>query len=168
MTETKGQDESYLLSPADVRFRRNEQGDVIMETGGRTQVVARVISAFPLTHFDGMVSLRDEQGREIAILEAAGKLDDESLEIVTEALERSYFMPRIVDISDITERLNVVEWDIETDRGPRAFQVRHVRQNIRRIGPRRFMIKDVDGNRYEIRDWLDLPPAAQRQLEPYL
>ena len=168
MSETQQKNESYLLSPDDVRLSRDDRGDVILTSGGRSQVVARVLSAFPLTHPEGMVSLRDEQGNEIGILADAGKLDDKSMKIVAEALERSYFMPRIVDIFGISERLNIVEWEVDTDRGLRTFHVRHIRQNIRRVGRRRLVIKDVDGNRYEIRDWMNLPAAAQRPLEPYL
>ena len=77
-------------------------------------------------------------------------------------------MPRITDIHSIKETLNVEEWDVETNKGPRTFQVRHARQNVRRLGPRRFAIKDVDGNRYSVRDWINLPPQAQKLFDPYL
>ena len=77
-------------------------------------------------------------------------------------------MPRVTDILDLRERMNGVEWEVQTNRGPRSFQVRHVRWSVRRIGPRRLVIKDVDGNRYEIRDWMQLSPASQKLLEPYL
>ena len=162
------QPDGFILQGGQIRFRRDENDEVLLLADGREQVVANVLSAFPLTHPTSMVSLRDPEGREIGILEDVGGLDPESARILREALERSYFMPRITDIHDIKEVLNVVEWEVQTNKGPRTFQVRRVRQNVRRMGLRRLVIKDVDGNRYEVRDWIELPAYAQKLLEPYL
>ena len=38
----------------------------------------------------------------------------------------------------------------------------------RQIGRRRVIIRDVDGNRYEIQDWTALPPRSYKQFEEYL
>lgn len=168
MTQPQGQSGDYLLSAKSVRFRRDGDGTVRMEGHGQERVVAGVQGAFPLTRPAGMVSLRDDDGREIGLLDDVGALDRDSRRIVREELDRAYFMPRIEGIEDIKEALSVVEWRVVTNRGPRTFVVRHVRKNVRRIGPRRYMVKDVDGNRYEIRDCLNLPPAAQKLIEPYL
>jgi len=35
------------------------------------------------------------------------------------------------------------------------------------MGLRRLVIKDVDGNRYEIRDWQELPSAAHKLIQVY-
>ena len=112
--------------------------------------------------------IRDEEGTEIGLLDDVRGLDPDSQRIIRDELERSYFMPRITDVLDVREELNVVIWEVETNRGPRKFEVRHVRQNIRRMGRRRLVIKDVDGNRYEIRDWIKLPPLAQKLIQNYL
>jgi hypothetical protein len=77
-------------------------------------------------------------------------------------------MPRIVDVLAIREKLNVLAWDVETDRGQRTFEVRYVRQNVRGLGRQRLIIRDVDGNRYEIRNWRAFPQRAQRLIERYL
>jgi len=77
-------------------------------------------------------------------------------------------MPRIHNILDIQEVLSVVEWEVETNKGARAFQVRDVRKSIRRVAVRKLVIKDVDGNRYQIPDWMTLPAHAQKLLEPYI
>ena len=162
------EDEEILIRAADVRFTRNAEGRVVMASGGETRVVGNVMSAFPLTSAGRMVSVRDQEGQELGLLDDVHGLDPDSREIVREELERSYFMPRVKDILDIKEELNVVTWEVVTNRGPRTFDVRHVRQNVRRMGPRRLVIKDVDGNRYEIRDWMNLPPLAQRLIQIYL
>ena len=95
-------------------------------------------------------------------------LDEISRQIVVEELERTYFMPRITDVYDIHDDLGVVSWEVATDKGDRSFHVRNIRQNVRKMGRRRLVIRDVDGNRYEIRDWARPPAPPEKLLEPYL
>jgi hypothetical protein len=158
----------FVLHAADARFERDADGTVWLRTASARQAVSSMQGAFPLTHRLRMISLRDLDGNEIAMLDEVRDLDAASARIVEQELQRSYFMPRITDIYDIHEAHNVVEWDVETDKGPRTFQVRGVRKNVRRIGDRRLVVKDVDGNRYEIRDWTQLSDHPQELLEPYL
>jgi hypothetical protein len=160
--------DTFVLEPADIRLGRATDGQVLLHRGEQVVNVGSVMSAFPLTRPGHMVSIRDEEGEEIGLLRNVAALDPRSRRIMEEELERAYFMPRIRDIVDIREELSVVTWEVETDRGPRQFEVRNVRQNVRRMGRRRFVIKDVDGNRYEIQDWADLPPAAQRIIWNHL
>lgn len=162
------QQDLVVLRGESLRFTRDPDGRVLMHRAGTTTPVGAVMSAFPLTRPARMVSLRDEEGAEIGLLEDVRQLDPDSQRVIREELERSYFMPRITDVFDIREELNVVIWEVETNRGPRKFEVRHVRQNVRRMGRRRLVIKDVDGNRYEIRDWIKLPPLAQKLIQNYL
>jgi len=157
-----------MLQSGNVRFRRNAEGKVLLCVDGAEQVVAGVVSAFPLTHRHTMVSLRGADGEEIGILDDVGRLDEDSRRIIRQELDRSYFMPRITDIMDLSESMNVEEWKVQTDKGPHTFLVRGARRNVRRMGRRRLVIKDVDGNRYDIPDWMSLPPYAQKLLEPYM
>ena len=160
--------DNFLLEASDVRFGRSGDGQVVVRLRGRFVVVGNLMAASPITDPQHMVSLRDEHGEELGILGDVAQLDPISQQIVAEELERSYFMPRITDILDIREDLGVVSWDVETSKGERSFHVRDIRQNVRKIGRRRLIIRDVDGNRYEIHDWGDLPAPAERLLQPYL
>jgi len=157
-----------FLNAAETSLRRDESGHITLAGDGRRRRVGSIVSAFPLTHPKRLVSVRDDDGQEIGILDDTDALDPASKRVVQEELDRSYFMPRIGDILKIDETLNVVEWEVHTNKGPRVFQVRNVNQNVRRIGQRRFVIKDVDGNRYEIRDWTNLKPQAQKLIQGYL
>ena len=161
-------DDSFIIKAADVHFGRSGDREIVMRTGGRFVTVGNVMAASPITDPRRMVSVRDEQGEEIGILDDVTQLDPTSQRIILDELERVYFMPRIVDIIDIREDLGVVSWEVETDKGERSFQVRNIRQNVRKVGRRRIIIRDVDGNRYEVRDWAELPGPAERLLQPYL
>jgi len=167
MTETDST-AAFVVPARAVRLRRDPDGHVVLHRDGRDQRVGRITAAFPLSRPDRLLSVRDADGKEICLLDGLGDLDDESLRIVREEQERSYFMPQITDVRRIHEEMRVAEWTVVTNKGPRVFHVRSVRQNVRRIGARRFVVKDVDGNRYEIPDWMRLRAAAQKLLEPYL
>ncbi len=168
MAMNDSSDDIKLYEAKRVSFRRNDEGDVLLVEDGQERLIANIVSAFPLTHPRRMVSLRDQEGREIGILDRVRDLDGDSRQIVATELDRSYFMPRIKDIMDVQEKLGVTTWDVETNRGPRTFQVRRARHDVRRIGPQRFVVRDVDGNRYEIRDWMALPAPAQKLIEGYV
>lgn len=161
-------EDHFVIQATEVRLSRSPEGQLVLHQDDSVQSVGSVMSVFPLTRPARMVALRDADGDEIGILDDVRKLDPASRGIMAEELERAYFMPAINDILDVREELRVVTWDVVTDKGPRTFQVRHVRQNVRRMGRRRLVIKDVDGNRYEIRDWLKLPPFAQKMIQIYL
>ena len=160
--------DAFIIRGRDARLRRDAEGDVVLTTPGGKQRVGRMTAAYPLTRPRRLISVRDESGEEIGILDRVRDLDPDSRQIVREELERSYFMPQITDVYGIREELNLVQWDVLTSKGPRSFPVRGVRRNVRKIGQRQFVIKDVDGNRYEIPDWMSLPTAAQKLLEPYI
>jgi len=166
--KSEAPEEKLFLDTKDLRLRRNDDGSVMMESAGGRRLVANIVGAFPLSGPGQMLSLRDVEGQEIGLVQSVRDLDNESREVIREELERSYFMPEIVDILDISERRNLVEWEVLTDRGQRTFHVRNVRHNVRRLGQSRLVIKDFHGNRYEVRNWMKLSPRAQKLLEPYV
>lgn len=160
--------DDFVIRAAHAAVTRNEAGRVIVTVNGRSHRIGQVAGAFPLSNPGRMVLLRDEEGEEIGILDDAAALDPASRNIVAEELERSYFMPAIQDVLALRLDLGVETWEVETDKGRRAFMVRNPRVNVRHVGRRRLVIRDVDGNRYEVRDWTRFSPRARRLLEAHL
>jgi hypothetical protein len=160
--------DQFVIRATDTRIERDESGRLILHREGQSQPIGSIMSAFPLTRPGRMISLRDLEGEEIGTLDDVNQLEPASRGVMADELERTYFMPTITDILDVQEDLGVVTWEVDTNRGHRHFQVRRVRQNIRKMGNRRLVIKDVDGNRYEVRDWLKLQPLAQKLIQNYL
>ena len=106
-------------------------------------------------------------------MERSGKLVErrqerrtqEYLEAVEEELERAYFSPHIQRIVNVTVANRVPRWEVETDRGPRAFEIYSSRRDIRHLGGGRVLVQDADGNRYEIPDYRLLEPASRALVE---
>jgi hypothetical protein len=162
-------DQFIILKADEIRFERDEHaGGIVMIKGEERLRVGIISRAFPLSNPRRWLLVRDEEGDEIGLIDDARHLDSHSRNIVREEVEKSYFLPDITNVIDIDEDLNVVTWEVDTNRGLRTFMVRSVRQNIRRIAGFGILIRDVDGNRYRIRDYRQLPPRAQQMVEEYI
>lgn len=157
-----------ILDAADVKCARQPNGhlDIVYPDGEWSDV--HVTPTFPLSRRNAMVAVRDSNGEEVALLDDITKLDSDSREIMTEEMERSYFMPRITDILFAEEKMNVLTIEAETDRGPRTIQLRNPRRAIRKLPRNRVVIRDVDNNRYEIKDWTALPIYGRELLSQHM
>ena len=53
------------------------------------------------------------------------------------------------------ENHGIMKFDVDTDKGQREFETRY-KEDIRKLPAGRVIIKDADGNRYEIKDYMKL------------
>jgi len=77
-------------------------------------------------------------------------------------------MPIIERVKWVREEYGVVYWSVETDRGPRDFVCRGLRDAVVEVGDTRLLLTDVDGNRFEIPDYTQLGRAVQTMLDRVL
>ncbi|MBV9468697.1 MAG: DUF1854 domain-containing protein, partial [Abitibacteriaceae bacterium] len=73
--------------------------------------------AFPLSHPEEYIVLRDGNNKEIGALRDVKELPPQAASLVREQLRRRYFLPRVTAIYNITERFGSSVWELETDRG---------------------------------------------------
>jgi hypothetical protein len=105
--------------------------------------------------------------KEIGIVQDIQKIEPQSRKIVEEELEMMYFTPKITHINRIKSERGSYKWMVETDRGEREFDVRH-REDIRILASNRVIVKDVDGNRFEIPNYSRLNSRSRSILERYM
>lgn len=153
-----------FISARDVSLERSSTGDTFATIRGVRHRLGHILSVFPISNKNHFTSLRDEHGNELGVIDQAHELDPDSRRLLKDELERSYFLPRISDIVSIESHLSIFTFYVETDRGPRTFEVRNPRQNVRSIGGDRYIIKDVDGNRYDIPRLRNLGPKSQNLM----
>jgi len=60
----------------------------------------------------------------------------------------------------------VLSLEVDTDRGGRAFEV-GTREQIRWLPTGRLLLRDLDGNRYELPGLRDLDPQSRLLAETY-
>jgi len=160
--------ELNLLDPGHVRIYRDAFEDLILEVeGDQVYREIQVLRSFPVSAGDRFIALRDSEGNELGIIRDISQLDRHSRRILEAELERVYFVPRITRVDTIVERFHIPRWEVETDRGPRAFEVRSGRhgRDVRILGGGRILIRDADGNQYEIPDYRRLDLASQALIE---
>jgi len=161
MTESKDETAVHLLDPQQLTFL-SEPGQPLRVTleGECSYPRVRVVSAFPLTDPDGCVCLLDGAEKEIGVIPSAGELSREQRAIVQSELGKRYYMPVIQRVTALREEFGLSYWEVETDKGPKTFVLRGTQEHVTEIASNRLMIVDIEGNRFEIRDWEELDPKT--------
>lgn len=149
------------LDPAAVSLTKN--GDKIEALiHGKTTFVDRLARAFPHSNPDHFVSLMDELGHEIGIIENPTKLDDASRNLLEAELKSIYFVPTISAITSVVSRGTGSQWTVDTDDGEYTFRILG-RDALKGNEPPAIEITDEDGKRYKIDNYWDLD-AESRDL----
>lgn len=154
-----------ILDPKKIRICRDESRKLrlIFENDEKV-TLKRIVRAFPLTMPWRYIILIDENNREIGLLRDTRALDEPSMKVLKDELERVYFIPKIKKIRQLKEEFGVLIWETETDKGPRRFEVTS-RRNVKKMGKRRIIVRDADGNLYDIPDYADLDQKSIILLE---
>lgn len=166
------ENELNLLDPKKVRVYKDDFNSLRlkMEGDGEDKEAPVVVATmgFPLTnpdHFISFVEVKNgKKDKEIGVVEDLKKLDSKSRKILKEELKRAYFMPQITKINRMKEFHGIMKFDVETDKGSREFETRY-REDIRKLPGGRVIIKDADGNRYEIKDYRKLDQRSVNLID---
>lgn len=154
-----------LLDGDRVRFYRDELHGLCVKVDGQDHQGVSVALIFPLTLRTRYIRVKEEEsGTEVGIIKEMDELDPSSRALLEDELARAYFIPKIKKIYRIKEEFGITTWEVDTDKGRRVFDVQE-RHNVRYIGPNHLIIKDADGNRYEIEDYRKLDQGSIALLE---
>lgn len=159
MTENNVQDDGILrmrfLDPAEVKFFRVADALRITIAGDRSCLRVVPMYSFPLSMRDRYISLRDMEGNELGMIRNLDELSKDARKLLAAELRKRYFTPLICEIKSISDKFGVVEWEVETDRGPKKFITRSLHDSLKESGSG-LIITDMENNRYEIRDFSQL------------
>lgn len=147
---------------ADLRLEESPDGRLwVCLHGERTPVSAR--PCFPWSEPGAHVSLRDEDGRELAMVEDPATLDEESRAALERALGQAGFLLRVTRIKDVDDEVEIRHWKVDTEQGPRSFQT--ALDNWPREMPGGgFVVEDVAGDLY----YVDQPGSLDRRSRQFL
>lgn len=159
-----GKYEAMVLTPERLRLYRSPRGELVVNVDGEDYLNAMIRRAFPLELADRFIGFFRDDGAELGLLERLDCLDPENQQLLREELQTVYFRPVITRIDDIGEEFGVVSAAVQTTSGPRQIEIRQLRKNVRVLSENRALIEDTDGNRYELRDWHELPKRPRDVL----
>ena len=80
-----------------------------------------IIRAFPLSHENLYLSVRDHEQKEIGMIHHLEDYLGEERKLIEKDLERRYFLPTILRIQQVKQEFGYYYWTIETDRGIKEF-----------------------------------------------
>ncbi len=149
-------------------IERDESGSVIVHLTDRDEPVrdAKIARCFPWSIPDRYVSIRDEKGKEVVLLETLEGLSASDREIVEEELRQRMFNPKIHRVLHHKHEFGITSITAETDRGQTTFQIRS-RDDVRVLSPTRALFRDADGITYELPDLNALDPQSRKRLQQY-
>ena len=143
--------ELEYLDPQKLHFAKRGDALILTCDDDRSYLKVHAVRAFPLTELHEYIGLLDAiSGREIGMLRNLRILDPQAKQLVEAEINRRYFTPKIHKINFLKKEFGTVYWDVDTDRGSREFVMRGIRDSIHEIGPGRYLVNDVDGNRFEV------------------
>lgn len=151
-------------------FARTEGGFVSLEFDGKKWDRVQVVRLFPFTEPDQFISIRtvEERSKEIGVIEDMKKVSGETRKMLEEQLNLHYFTPVIRKVLDIKDEYGYAYFHVLTDRGECRFTINMGGNAVVRLTDTRLLITDLDENRFEIPDVLQLSQKEQRKLDLFL
>lgn len=158
------------LTEQNAKFARTKGGFVSLTMDGKTWDRVQVIRLFPFTEPDKFISIRtvEERSKEIGVIADLKQVNKETRRMLTEQLNLHYFTPIIRKIIDIKDEYGYAYFHVMTDRGECKFTINMGGNAVVRLSDTRLLIMDLDENRFEIPDVLQLTVKEQRKLDLFL
>jgi hypothetical protein len=109
----------------------------------------RLRQCFPWSEPGLHLSLRDDEDREVAIVDDPAELEPESRQALEQALAEAGFVLEVTRVLDIDEEVEIRQWTVETRQGRRSFQT-HLDDWPRALPNGGILIRDVAGDLYRL------------------
>lgn len=131
-----------------VVLRTAADGRLHVQVDGRC-VPVRLRQCFPWSEPGLHLSLRDDEDREVAIVDDPDALEPESRRALEQALAEAGFVLEVTRVLDIEEEVEIRQWTVETQQGRRSFQT-HLDDWPRVLPNGGLLIRDVAGDLYRL------------------
>lgn len=151
-------------------FKRTEGGFVSLYYADQHYSRVAVHRCFPFSDPEHYISIRepDGDGKEIGLVIDINALPQETRELLEEQMRLRYFAPIILKVHEIKEEYGYSYWEVTTDRGRCRFTTRMGGGSVYSIGKDRYLVNDLDGNRFEIPDLYQLTPKEIKKLDLFI
>ncbi len=153
------------LTPFEVRFAKNRDNLTLTLSDGTFYGRTELRRCFPMSEGTQFISVRDpntDDHDEIGVIMDYGLLSEADRELVEEALELFYFVPKITQVRSVKEEFGFLYWQVLTDKGELEFVMRDsIMSYVREVSATRYVVIDINKTRYEIPDLLALDSHSQ-------
>lgn len=159
----------YYVDPKKDRIVRTDLYLVKLEkANGETVEVLEPKRLFPFSNPEEYITLVTEDKKEEAVIRKLSELVEESRRAIEECFEEIYMIPSITKVLYVEAKFGMLNFGMETDRGPIKFRIRNPHSDIKKLDDGRMLFRDSDDNRYEIPDITKLDKHSLHVLFPYI
>ena len=134
--------------PEELPLRTAGDGRLVAIVNGGA-IPVRLRQCFPWSEPGRQLSLRDDDDREVALVEDPSALGEESRRALDLALADAGFVLEVVRVVSIEEEVEIRQWTVETAHGRRSFQT-HLDNWPRALPTGGLLIRDVAGDLYRL------------------
>ncbi|MBE6895813.1 MAG: DUF1854 domain-containing protein [Ruminococcaceae bacterium] len=163
--------EIVIIDPSSAVFAPEKGGYISLSYKGTEYKKVKLNRALPYRCPNEYICVSDKDGKEIGIIKTIDDFSDEQKAVIEGELDKLYYSPAITRIISAKDRMGYMYFEVETTVGKRDFAVRDASRNIKFIDPDRkasVQIRDVDGNRYIVEDFMALDSSSAKKIEPFL
>ena len=141
-------------------YREKKEGTVVLRNQGdgrlraligERTVAVKLRQCFPWSEPTRHISLRDNDDKEIALVDDPGLLDAESRQAFELAVAEAGFVLEVTRVLEIEEEIEIRQWTVDTKQGKRSFQT-HLDDWPRVLPSGGLLIRDVAGDLYKLAD----------------
>lgn len=163
-----------FINASDLEFYTSDTSLLFLRYKGEDLGRVSIIRMFPFKHKEEYIVIRQEnysrhdKESEIGILRSVSELPENQADIVRKELDKRYFIPEIISVSDVKEEFGSATWKTVTTAGERDFTMSDLGTNVRGLGENRVMLTDVYGNRYYIPNITKMDDKTQKVLEIWI
>ncbi len=147
-------------------LRRDEYDRLLVVRDG-VAIPVRVQLCFPWTDPAQFFSLRDAEDNEVAFVADADDLDVPSREALRLAAQQTRFVFDVNRVVAIEQEHELRLWRVETAQGARRFQTK-LDDWPRPVGRDAWLVRDVSGDLYLLRDLAAMDAASRQLLSAYI
>lgn len=157
-----------MQDSCDFDLIENPDGSLTLRRSGQDDVAdVRIRRAFPWSSADKWISIRSPEGRELVLIEDPATLPRRLVQVIEKWLDLHSFIPKVTQVISVDSSFGHHIWRVRTDRGEVEFRVQE-REDIRFLPDGRFLLKDADGNVYELAGLHQLDDKSRRAVEQLL
>ncbi len=157
---------AQVISCAAADIRLSYYGDQVhaLVPGQDKSQAVRLVWLRPVSARHGALSILDEKKKEICYVDDISELHKDSFDVAVNELQSRYPIATVKRVVSCKVILGNRYFDCETNLGRRLYLIKDPSRNITWLNPDHLLIRDVQGNRFEITSLKKLDAESSKQL----
>lgn len=156
------------LTPDNTRFIETVGKMLNAEVENYVFERVQVHSSFPHSDPEHYISIRTRENKEVGLIEDINLFSEEQKDLLKKQMRIRYFSPIITKIINVKDEFGYIHFYVDTDCGECRFTVRAGGGSVIHPTANKYIITDVDGNRFIIPDVTLLPVKEYKMIDIYL